>query len=141
MRQVYLLSSDQLDHYWPEIAQLLTEVPGFYDYYTPEWAYSAAKKGDLQVWALSDEEIRAIVLTQILCFPRQKTFEVLAAGGAGLLDFVNEMEETFNLIAHSAGCATITGKVRPGLAKMFGDRATQRYVALTRPVREPERRQ
>lgn len=140
-RKVFLLDSDQLDFYWADIAQLMQEVPGFYDFYTPEWLYEAAKKGNLQIWGLSDGQIRAIVVTQILVFPKQKVFEVLAAGGIGLLDFVDEMQDTFNFIAHSAGCATLMGKVRPGLTRLFGDRATQKMVVMARAVEEPSRRQ
>lgn len=134
-RSIYPLCEEKLDHYWADIADLLTTVPGFYEHYTPDWAYVQAKMGHLQVWALADDKIRAIVLTRVLIFPRCKVFEVLAAGGVGLLDFMNEMEDVFMRLAKQSGCEKLQAVCRPGLEKMLKNRgAWKQSVVLSKPV-------
>jgi hypothetical protein len=119
-----------------EILALLCECPNYYDYFTPEWTYSRAKNGNLQLWGLSDGEIKGIIVTQILIFPAQKVFEVLAAAGIGLLEYFDEMEEVFERIAESSGCQTIAARVRPGLERLLVKRkgAYKVTVTLSRPV-------
>lgn len=136
MRQVFLMSQDQIDHYWPDILRVLGEVPGYYDFFTPEWTYERASAGSIQVWGMTDGEIKAIAVTQILVFPAQKAFEILGAGGVGLLDFFDEMEDVFEKIAQQAGCHSIISRSRPGLARMLARRkgAIQGAVWVYRPV-------
>lgn len=118
-KQVFLLDSTQVEYYWEEIVRGLEKSPGFYDYFTPEWAYERAIMGQLQVWALSDGKIRAIVLTQVLEYPRKKVLEILAAYGVGLLPFMNEMQTTFEKFATIMGCTTFSTSARPGLARLL----------------------
>lgn len=117
-KQVFLMSGEQIDEHWANIQRLMLECPGYYDFYTPEWTYMAAKKGDIQVWALSDGAIRGIIVSQILVFPAQKAFEILGAAGVGLLDFFDELDKVFEMIATDAGCATIMFRTRPGIERI-----------------------
>ena len=135
-KSVFLLNEEQVDHYWPEILALLGECPSYYQYFTPEWTYARAREGHLQIWALSDGQIRGIIVSQILVFPAQKVFEVLAAAGVGLLEYFDEMEEVFERIAADAGCHSIAARVRPGLERLLIRRkgAYKVAVTLSRPV-------
>lgn len=134
-KTIYALTGDRLEHYWLDIAALLFEVPGFCECYSVEWAFERAKMGHLQVWALADDKIRAIVLTQIAVFPRCNVFEILAAGGVGLMDFMNEMEDVFMRIAYDNGCSVIQARCRPGLEKALKRRgAWKQSVVLSKPV-------
>jgi hypothetical protein len=134
-KRIYLFSGEQIDHYWPDIVRLLGEVPGYYDFFTPEWTYSKAKSGDLQIWGLSDGQIRGIVVTQVLVFPAQKAFEILGAAGNGLLDFFDQMEDVFEFIAQDSGCETIIGRCRPGFEKLLRKRQVIKMCSfLYRPV-------
>jgi len=140
-RKVYMLNMGQVEFYWCNIVKLLEEVPGFYDFYTPEWAHEQIKMGLLHVWALEDGMIRGIVLTRILVFPRQKVFEVMAIAGLNSLEYLDEMDDIFERLARSAGCSTISGLLRPGLArKLRKHKAEVRAVVVFRPV-NPERTQ
>ena len=118
-KQVFLLNQGQIDDHWANIAKLMIECPGYYDFYTPEWTYSAAKRGDLQIWGLMDDAIRGIIVTQITVFPAQKVFEILGAAGIGLVEFFDEIENVFEFIAADAGCSTIMARARPGIARML----------------------
>jgi hypothetical protein len=115
---------------------LLGECPTYYECFTPEWTYARAKEGGIQVWGLSDGAIRGIVVTQILVFPAQKVFEVLAAAGIGMLEYFDEMEEVFEYIAADSGCQTIAARVRPGLERLLTRKkgAYKVMVTLSRPV-------
>lgn len=139
-RRVFLLNSEQIDHFWPDVQQLLGSCPGYYELYTPEWTYQRAKSGDLQVWALSDGEIKGIVVSQIAVFPVQKVFEVLGAAGSGLLDFFDELEEIFDFIAADCGCGMISARVRPGIERLLRKKGTIKMATwLYRPVGERRR--
>ena len=134
-KRVYLLNGEQIDHFWPDIVHLLGEVPGYYDFFTPEWTYAKAKSGDLQVWGLSDGTIRGIVVTQVLVFPAQKAFEILGAAGNGLLDFFDQMEDVFEFIAQDCECQTIIGRCRPGFERLLRSKRTVKVCSfLYRPV-------
>src|SRR5215831_14924623 len=134
-KRVFLLSPEQIDEHWSNIARLMAECPGYYDFYTPEWTYTRAKNGDLQLWAMSDGAIRGIIVSQIVVFPAQKVFEILGAAGIGLLEFFDEMEQVFELIAADAGCATIMARCRPGLERLLRRKHALKYASwLYRPV-------
>lgn len=137
-RKVFLMSQDQIDHYWPDIIRVLGEVPGYYDFFTPEWTYERAKAGNIQVWGFTDGMVQGIALTQILVFPATKAFEVLGAGGPGMLDFIDEMEAVFEKIAREAKCNMIIGRLRPGLARLLVRRkkAVEGAIWVYRPVKD-----
>lgn len=138
-KQVYLLDGPRVDFYWSQIEVVLGEIPGFYDYYTSEWAYSEIKKGHLLVWALDDGAIRGIVLSRIAVFPKQKVFDILAIGGVGTLQFFEEMTSTFEKLAVACGCGSFSAQVRPGMSRKL-----KKHLAgvvshtITRPV-SPQR--
>jgi hypothetical protein len=135
VRSVFLMSSEQIDDHWGNIQMLMTECPGYYDFYTPEWTYQQAKSGGIQVWALSDGMIRGIIMTQILVFPAQKVFEIIGAAGIGLLEFFDEMEKVFEYIAADAGCKTILARCRPGFERLLRKKhVLKQAVLLYRPV-------
>ena len=129
MKSVFLLSPDQIDFHWANIQELMKSCPGYYDFYTPDWTYSAAKNGDLQLWGLSDGMIRGIIVSQILVFPAQKVFEIIGAAGIGMLEFLDEMEKVFEYIAADAGCRTIMARVRPGMERVLRKKHPLKYAS------------
>ena len=134
-KQVFLLNDQQIDLYWPDIVRLLGTVPGYYDFFTPEWTYAKAKSKDIQVWGLADGKIQGIVVTQVLVFPAQKAFEILGAAGSGLLEFFDQMEDVFEFIAQDCGCKTIIGRCRPGFERLLKSKRTIKLCSfLYRPV-------
>src|SRR5215472_11753413 len=134
-KRVFLLDQEQIDEHWGNIAKVMAECPGYYDYYTTEWTYSRAKSGDLQIWGMMDDQIRGIVVTQIVVYPAQKVFEILGAAGTGLLEFFDEIEQVFEFIAADAGCSTIMARCRPGLERALRKKFVLKHaVWLYRPV-------
>lgn len=135
IKSVFPLLGDQIDYYWPHIKEGFSEVPHFYEYYSPEWIYTQLKMGLYQVWALSDGEIKGIVLTQLQALPRQNTMEILAIYGVDMLEFFDEMQDVFLRFAKANGCETLLARVRPGLArKLRKFHPKQEYIILSYPV-------
>ena len=126
-KTVFLLDPKQIDQFWGDIIHILAEVPGYFDFFTAEWTYARAKSGDLQIWGLTDGQIRGFVVSQILVFPAQKAFEILGAGGPGTLHFMDEMEDVFEMIAEQAGCDNIIARIRPGLERILRKRNVIRH--------------
>lgn len=120
--------------------KVIESVPNFLEFYDEMWLVDRIKKGHLQIWALSDGAIRGIVLTQVLQFPKQKVFEILGAGGVGLLRFFDELEEVFDRTAAIAGCQTISARLRPGLERLLRRKHGEvRAITVSRAVRQKER--
>lgn len=137
LKSVYVLQGAQIDFYWEQIKEGFAEVPQFYDFFTPEWVYSEIKMGHYQVWALSDGAIKGIILTQLLVYPKQNVFEILAAFGVDMLDFFSEMQDVFLRFARQNGCDTMTARCRPGLArKLKKFHPKQEFTILSYPVPE-----
>src|SRR6516164_1514487 len=139
-KSVFLMNGEQIDAHWPNIQRLMLECPGYYDFFTPEWTYTRAKSGDLQIWAMSDGSIRGIVVSQIVVFPVQKVFEILGVAGIGTIEFIDEMEKVFELIADDAGCKTIMARCRPGIERLLRKKNVFKHaVWLYRPVGKQRR--
>lgn len=116
-RRVYALDSERIDLYWENIVPLLESIPIFADLFSPEWVYSQAKMGQLQLWALADSEIRAIVVTRISDFPRAKVFEIMGVAGSKAYSFVPDMEAMFEWLARDAGCTYFVATTREGVVR------------------------
>lgn len=135
VKRLYLLSQEQIDHYWHDIIEGLKACPHYFEYFTPEWTYWEVKNGRLLVWALSDGVIRGIVMTRILEYPKQKVFSILALYGAEMLTFFNEMEDVFLKMAQRFGCQSISAQCRPGLKRLLKKfHAEHEAVVLYRSV-------
>jgi len=140
VKQVFLMNGEQIDEHWPNIARLMAECPGYYDFFTPEWTYTRAKDGNLQIWAMSDGAIRGIIVSQIVVFPAQKVFEILGVAGVGMLEFFDEMEMVFEMIADSAECTMIMARCRPGIERLLRKKHVLKHaVWLYRPVGKQRR--
>lgn len=139
LKSVYVLNREQIDFYWDQIRDGFGEVPQFYDFFTPEYVYERIKMGHYQVWALSDGAIKGIVLTQILCFPKQNVFEVLGAYGIEMIHFYSELQDVFLRFARQNGCDTMYSRCRPGVARLLRKfHPKTEFITLSYPVPEIE---
>lgn len=116
-RPVYALDPERIDLYWENIVPLLESIPIFADLFSPDWVYSEAKMGHLQLWALADTEIRAIVVTRISLFPRAKVFEIMGVAGTRAYKFISEMEAMFEWLARDADCTYFIATTREGVLR------------------------
>jgi hypothetical protein len=116
-KPVYALDPERLDLYWENIVPLLESIPMFAELFSPDWVYMQAKMGHLQLWALADTEVRAIVVTRISIFPRAKVFEIMGIAGSKAYSFVPEMEAMFEWLARDAGCTYFIATTREGVLR------------------------
>lgn len=126
----------QIDTLWELIWPLFREVPGFLDLYDEAWTYQNIKMGDLQVWAYSDSEIRGMVLTRINVFPKCKVLDVMTISGIAGVDFMQELDDVFEMLARQQECKFISVAARPGMERLLArrHRGQRRYSVLSRPV-------
>src|SRR4249920_3879240 len=92
LKSIYPLLGPQIDVYWDNIWEGFCSVPGFAQFYTPEYTYSQLKRGEYQVWALSDGQIKGIVLTQMFALPRSNVLEILCIFGVDMMDYFEEIK-------------------------------------------------
>jgi len=120
-RRVFLIEPDKLDLVWEQVVPLLESIPVYADLYSPEWTLEQAKMGHLQIWALADAKLRAIVVTTISLYPRAKVFEILGMAGQKAYGFVPELEAMFEWLARDAGCTYFRATVREGVVRKLRD--------------------
>lgn len=133
-KKIYALDAGRIEHYWKEVEKLLADVPMLYEFYSPEWLYEHAKMGHLQIWALSDGQIKGIVVTQICCFPKANMLQILAAAGVGMLKFIDESTAMFDWIAKENNCTFVQAICRPGVARKLKQAGVVQGIILTRAV-------
>lgn len=130
------IAGDSIDALWEVIWPLFREVPGFLNLYDESWTYKNIKMGHLQVWAYSDSEIRGMVLTRINVFPNCRVLDVMTMSGIAGVDFMQELDDVFEILAQQQGCAYISVSARPGMERLVArrHRGQRMYSVLTRPV-------
>jgi hypothetical protein len=118
-KNVFPIVGRQIDFMWELIWPLFREVPGFLDLYDEGWTYKNLKMGHLQIWAYSDTEIRGMVLTRINVFPKCKVLDIMTISGVDGLQFMQELDDVFEVLAEQQGCKFMSSSVRPGFERIF----------------------
>ena len=114
------LRADQIEPVWhkirPLIADAVTHSDGKYEVLD---ILSALLARDMQAWAITKgDEIVAIVITEIINYPRKKECRVLAVDGEGAKEWVHLVSE-IEAWAKANGCQSIEPIARPGWEKLM----------------------
>lgn len=135
--RIYLLTTEQFVHYWPEIKQMLQRIPHYYEMTTEENVLEAALKGAMQFWALSDGEIQCILVTEIRVCPLGKVFRYIGATGQNFDMFDSILEESFERVALTLGCQRVeVVATRRGWSKKLASMGFEfSHEVLSRDVR------
>lgn len=135
-KSVWPICGDAVEFHWELIWQHLRELPDFLRLYTESYCFEKVKMGHWQVWAYSGSEIYGIVVTKISVFPKCKVLDVMTMIGTEGLEFMQELDDCFEMLAQQNGCAYISQCVRPGLERVLTrkHRAQKLYSVVTRPV-------
>lgn len=136
MRNISPLCGVALDLRWPMVWEAMQASPALLRLYDERYCYIAAIKGHWQVWVYSDTEIRGIVVTKINVFPKCKVLDVMLISGISGLQFMEELEAVFEILARQQECAHISVSVEPALERIVlrKFRGTRFYSVVTRPV-------
>ncbi len=117
--RMYGVMSHALDQVWHEVKPLLQlainkTADGKYE---SSDVYEAIKAKDMQLWiAFDDEGLCAILVTQIICFPRKKVLRLVFTAGERFEDWLHLFDEIKNFAKHH-GCESVEGYGRPGWEK------------------------
>jgi hypothetical protein len=96
--------------------------------YLAEDIRHSCEQRDMQLWLiLTDSQLRGILVTEVLVYPRKKALRVVMIGGEGLDEWNAEMDRTLEAFARHEGCSLIDAHGRKGWARKiapFGYRQT-----------------
>ena len=110
--------SSQIDNLWPEVSSILE--PALYGSgFGLDDVLESLKSRDMQLWVFSKEKISMCVVTQIVNFPKKKTFCLLFVGGEDLNSCI-DYADIFEKYATDNKCDDIEALGRPGFSK-FSD--------------------
>jgi hypothetical protein len=59
---------------------------------------------DAQLWAVHDGEIKAVAVTQIMIYPKQKRLKLFLLGGNDMAKWEKSISDTFDNFAKANGC-------------------------------------
>ena len=86
--QVELVRTKDRGSYWIDIEQYIDQSEPMWErLYTKKFLYESILDGGMQLWLVLDDEreIKSIILTQIVSYPKQKILEVVLAAGEELI--------------------------------------------------------
>lgn len=134
---VYLLSPEQITHYWPQIEVALDATgPLWSGEWTKAALYDATLEQNVQVWVVSENEIITLALmSRIYETLSERVLLVFWASGKDLLEALPSISALFEKLARGYGCSRIETRGRPGIGKLverIGGRFA--YSVFTRRV-------
>jgi hypothetical protein len=136
-QRIGLMEREHFVPCWDGIVKALERIPHFWEYHTPEWAFDAAIRGTLQVWAVGDDRgIDLFILTMIVEYPRCRVLRLLGASGEGLDSHLSRLQDVFEKYAEIQKCEKIEIIGRFGWARKFKKLWGTSFdcVVMTRPV-------
>lgn len=135
---MFLLNSEQLLHYWPEMLRGLEEIPGFIERFDEQYLLELALRGHLCFWTLGEGKIELVLATRILDYPRGRALQVCAAFGRRVEEFIPRIDAMLERVAALQGARWIEVVGRPGWARLLRSRGFETYqICLVREVRGP----
>lgn len=130
------IRSDRLEHFWPLIRDYVAEAIERSDgKYEVTDILNALLARDMQAWAVTDgEKIDALVLTEIVSYPRQREARILACTGSDARQWVHLISD-IEAWAKANGCARLEPIARPGWEKYLKPLGFKRtHVVLTKEL-------
>jgi hypothetical protein len=111
--EIYKLNWEQFSHYWKDIEPAL-KATDFYDYYDDDWLFNGVLKGEIQVFVLSDGQIKMVVFTHLVQYPKHKVVSCFWGFGREFDKFAALADARLEYIAHVCEADRIEIIGRPG---------------------------
>jgi hypothetical protein len=119
VRALSLLNQEQVAHYWPDILRELRET-NMYEFWTPEQIFERLANGAMQCWALSDSEIRLILLTDVIVYASGvRVLRFVGGVGKRLKEFLPLIVEVFGRITRQLKCDHVEVAGRKGWERLL----------------------
>jgi len=133
------IRSDQIDVAAPYIAPFIERALEYDDgRYTLDHVLEQAKAQQWQIWTTGDNQIRAVVATQIRQYPKETRCRIVLAGGTDMALWLEHMS-VIERWAESHGCSAIELVGRKGWMKALPE-FTQTGVELRKRLSDVRRR-
>lgn len=113
------VASENIDSMWVYIrpyVEACFEKIGEYRY-EPEDILDAIRERDMQLWIAVDTGLKAILITQLVCYPRVKECELFLWSGERTPDWEDHLAR-IEQWAREQGCHYMSSLSRPGTAKV-----------------------
>lgn len=82
-RVLSLFTVDEVHRFWPQLEEMLDQVPHTWRHWTKEYIYGSILSNALQVWGIGPPPKATLVLfTSINVFPTMKTLTIVWAAGS-----------------------------------------------------------
>jgi hypothetical protein len=122
---VYLPPLEEVARRWNEVSPLLDRATSRTGCYEPIDLLMLAGAGQVGIWFCArGEAIDAVVVTQIVSYPRRRVMEVLFAGGSNMPAWRKKLVAAIDKHARGLGCTHVASAGRPGWVRAWGAEAT-----------------
>lgn len=143
--EIFLLSTAQFEHYWPNIEGLLDLNPSLWETFnTKESIYDKVCEGQYQVWVVCDGEagpITTVFFTEILQFERGRDLHLFWSYGVEALRAPECVEAAVETFARHHDCEALMLTGRRGWERVLKPLGWQfEAVVLRKPIDLAERR-
>ncbi len=136
-----VIPAEGVEMFWPQVEGLLAPAMAYsggrLDLETVQRKLAARQS---QLWVVfEDETIRAAFVTREAAYPKRRLLAVDVAGGAGMRQWLDLVQQTFRNFARDIGVSGVELYGRPGwwrALRAYG--WTQRFVVLEVSAAAPE---
>lgn len=121
MTQLCGVPAEEIDLRWPAVLPLVARcLDKAEEYrYEPEDIHDALRERDMQLWLAVDMGLKAILITQLVRYPRAMECELFLWAGERYPDWKDHLA-MIEQWAREQGCHYMSARARPGSAKVTG---------------------
>lgn len=110
--------------YWPIAKEYLSKsIEMSHGAFDADDVYKMIENRDAQLWGIHEGELKAVAVTMIMNYPKQKRLRLFLLGGDDMSQWEQLVSDTFDAYALEQGCAGVELLGRRGWArnlKQFG---------------------
>lgn len=127
--KIFGVQINEVDNWWPFIATHVDNIVARSNgRYSPHDLKEDFRRGDKQAWVIHEaNEVAALVVTQINCYPQKTALNYFAVTGKGMKDWVG-FSEIINAWGKDNGCDLVETNARPGWEKVMPWRKTHVFL-------------
>jgi hypothetical protein len=93
--------------------------------------YQAIKAKDMQLWGIHDGELKAVMVTEIIIYPKLKRLRVVLNGGILIDTWLDVVMETLDRFKEAHGCKDVEILGRRGWVKKLAKYGYREYQTVT----------
>jgi hypothetical protein len=108
---------------WPQVKESIAEaLLGDCGRITVEDIKDAVEARKMQLWAIHDGQIRAVIVTELLNYPQLRILRVVTVSGTGMDKWLDLLEDTLTSWGREHGAQAIEFSGRKGWERVLSKR-------------------